>query len=158
MANTLAWRSLVRRKDFQRVYESGVKNVGRLLVVYLLCADDMARAVVASKKVGNAVKRNRAKRLLREAFRRGTLGQPQDVMGLRQRLAPTAEGRPSAEDVDEGRESKDEGKINGLKTNGLWVVLVARRRILAASSREVRSELDDLLADMPGVEPGPHPG
>ena len=54
------------RAEFQKVYEGGVKKVGRLLVVYLLSADDMARGVVASRKVGGAVQRNRAKRLLRE--------------------------------------------------------------------------------------------
>ncbi len=79
------WRSLVRKREFQQVYEQGAKKVGRLVVVYLLVPDgehfagpanvpDLARAVVASKKVGNAVARNRAKRLLREAFRLGALG------------------------------------------------------------------------------------
>ena len=132
-----AWRSLTKKHEFHEVYEHGAKNVGRLLVVYLLPADDMARAVVASKKVGNAVKRNRAKRLLREAFRevfhdgdRGLPdGCPEHAMGILKRLPR-----------DSGSETGDPGAVKGL-----WVVLVARRKILEAGSREVREELDHLL-------------
>lgn len=126
----MIWRSLGKKSDFHEVYGDGVKKVGRFLVVYLLPAEDTARAVVASKKVGNAVRRNRAKRLLREAFRLGVLGRPEGVDGLRSRLFP-----------------KDGGLAAGENTaKGLWVVLVARHRILEASSRQVREELDNLLA------------
>ena len=44
------------------MYEEGVKHVGRLFVLYLYPGDDLARAVVASRKVGGAVTRNRAKK------------------------------------------------------------------------------------------------
>ena len=128
-----AWRSLTKKSEFHKVYEHGAKQVGRLLVVYLLPADDMARAVVASKKVGNAVKRNRAKRLLREAFRQGDLGRPETfsdrVIGIPKRLQR-----------DSGSETGDLRAVEGL-----WVVLIARRNILGADSREVREELDHLL-------------
>ena len=128
-----AWRSLTKKNEFHKVYEQGAKQVGRLLVVYLLPADDMARAVVASKKVGNAVKRNRAKRLLREAFRQGDLGRPETfsdrVIGIPKRLQR-----------DSGSETGDLRAVEGL-----WVVLIARRNILGADSREVREELDHLL-------------
>ncbi len=124
-----AWRSLTKKREFHEVYEHGAKKVGRFLVVYLLPADDMARAVVASKKIGNAVKRNRAKRLLREAFRLGDLGRPEHVMGTPKRLPR-----------DPGSETGSPRAVEGL-----WVVLIARRSILGADSREVREELDHLL-------------
>ena len=62
MSGKIAWRSLARKTEFQKVYAEGAKSVGRLVVVYLLPAADAARAVVASRKVGGAVQRNRAKR------------------------------------------------------------------------------------------------
>ncbi len=143
MSDSPAWRSLVRKSEFQKVYGQGVKKVGRLVVVYLLPADDTARAVVASKKVGGAVARNRAKRVLREALRLGTLGRPDSVEGLLERLAPVRhEGRPGA-----GGEASD-GDVTVAR--GLWVVLVARRAILESRMQDVRSELDSLLADVKG--------
>lgn len=128
----IEWRSLVHKKEFHRVYEEGVKRVGRLLVVYLLPADDPARAVVASRKIGGAVQRNRAKRLLREAHRSGILARRDGFMGVRARFFPDPEAADKAADQT-GRE-------------GLWVVLVARQRIVDATSREVLAELDELLS------------
>lgn len=129
MSGTIAWRSLVRQSEFKTVYAEGAKKVGRTLVVYLLPAADTARAVVASRKVGGAVQRNRAKRVLREAFRKGTLGRAVSVSGISQRLTGVAApvtGAPAP-------------------AQSLWVVLVARRAILAAGAAEVQDEMDRLL-------------
>ena len=62
---------LTRSSQFRAAYDAGEKHVGRLMVLYLLRADSPALrlGVVASRKVGNAVARARARRLLREAYR-----------------------------------------------------------------------------------------
>lgn len=60
-------------RDIAAVLRSGRCRRGRLAVVQALDVDDVTAAqvtVVASRKVGTAVARNRAKRLLREASRR----------------------------------------------------------------------------------------
>jgi ribonuclease P protein component len=61
-----------RRTDFQQVYDNGVRLHGRLLTIFVLstCAPVARIGIAATKKLGGAVVRNRAKRLIREVFRR----------------------------------------------------------------------------------------
>lgn len=63
---------LVRESDFQETFNAGENLPGRLLVLWVRRQPDASRrlGVIASKRTFHfAVERNRAKRLLREAFR-----------------------------------------------------------------------------------------
>ena len=62
---------LRRKEDFDRIYRKG-KSVGDRYVVIFCMRNDLGFnriASLASKKVGNSVKRNRARRLMRESVR-----------------------------------------------------------------------------------------
>jgi ribonuclease P protein component len=61
----------LQRGDFWRVTRQGRRSAGGLVTVYALSRkDDLVRAgVAAGRRVGGAVTRNRARRLIREAWR-----------------------------------------------------------------------------------------
>ncbi|HKX18307.1 MAG TPA: ribonuclease P protein component [bacterium] len=59
------------RADFSRVYREGRRFAGEALAVYVRPTDGGRRVgVTAGRGLGRAVARNRAKRRLREAYRR----------------------------------------------------------------------------------------
>lgn len=62
---------LRKPRDFSRVYSKGVSTASRLVVVYALPSqvDSVRVGVAAGKKLGNAVVRNRIKRIIRAALR-----------------------------------------------------------------------------------------
>ena len=65
-------KEILRKKsDFDAIYRAG-KSVPDRYVVLFLRKNDLPysrTAFLASKKVGNSVQRNRAKRLMRESYR-----------------------------------------------------------------------------------------
>ena len=64
-----------RRAEFQQVFDAGIRVSSRFFTLLIARHEGpVARlGIVASKKLGDAVRRNRAKRLIREVFR---LNQP----------------------------------------------------------------------------------
>ena len=65
--------SLKLNKEFKRVYSRGKNSAGSYVVVYALKNRHFAgtrSGITVSKMIGNAVTRNRIKRLVRECYRK----------------------------------------------------------------------------------------
>lgn len=60
-----------KRKDYSRIYKNGARLYSESFQVLILANDKDTRrlGITVGKKIGNSVKRNRIKRLLREFFR-----------------------------------------------------------------------------------------
>jgi ribonuclease P protein component len=71
-----------RRPEFERAYETGVRISGRFMTVFVVDNGGQAPrlGVAATRKIGAAVVRNRAKRLARELFRRHKMAAGLDVI------------------------------------------------------------------------------
>ena len=71
-------RRVRRRDEYQRVFDLSVRAKGRYVTVLVAPNDagTVRLGIVASRKLGNAVYRNRAKRLIRDIFRRSRIGVP----------------------------------------------------------------------------------
>lgn len=76
-----------RRAEFQEIYNRGAKVHGRYCTVFIKANPDGAGrlGISATRKLGGAVDRNRAKRLIREVFRRNKIAKGFDVVVIPKR-------------------------------------------------------------------------
>ena len=76
-----------RRAEFQQIYQRGARIHGRFATLFLLPNNrDIGRlGVAATRKLGGAVQRNRAKRLIREVFRRNKVPPGYDLVVVAKR-------------------------------------------------------------------------
>ena len=76
-----------RRAEFKRVYERGSRIHSRYSTVFMLPNDrGVGRlGIAATRKLGGSVQRNRAKRLIREVFRRNKIADGFDVVVIPKR-------------------------------------------------------------------------
>jgi len=76
-----------RRAEFQAIYERGTRLHGRFATVFVLPNQGAVGrlGIAATKKLGGAVQRNRAKRLIREVFRRNNIAPGFDVVVIPKR-------------------------------------------------------------------------
>ena len=76
-----------RRVEYQRIYDRGLKVHGKFLTMFTLVNDlQFGRlGIAATRKMGGAVARNKAKRLIREVFRRNKLAPGFDVVVIPRR-------------------------------------------------------------------------
>ena len=65
------FESIKENRAFQRAYARGRYYVGPVLVTYVIKnrSKTLRVGITTGKKVGNAVRRNRSRRVIREAFR-----------------------------------------------------------------------------------------
>ena len=71
MAGFRAPEHIRARADFQRLYDTGRRLSGRLMTIFIGSngTTEPRLGIAATRKIGSAVVRNRAKRLARELFR-----------------------------------------------------------------------------------------
>ena len=76
-----------RRVEYQRIYDQGARQHGRFYTVFFLPNNlEFGRlGIAATRKLGGAVVRNRAKRIVRELYRRTRIAPGFDVVVIPKR-------------------------------------------------------------------------
>jgi ribonuclease P protein component len=82
-----------RRQEFQQAYSRGTRVHGRYVTMFVLRNDrPISRlGIAATKRIGGAVARNRAKRLIREVFRHNNAAPGFDIVVVPKRELLTAD-------------------------------------------------------------------
>ncbi|MEO8585500.1 MAG: ribonuclease P protein component [Acidobacteriota bacterium] len=91
-------RRIGARRDFREAYESGAKQHGRLVVVFARPRPEggFRLGITATRKSGGAVLRNRARRRVREIFRRWRAITPDAALDLVVNVSARATRAPYA--------------------------------------------------------------
>jgi ribonuclease P protein component len=71
-----------RRSEFQQIYAQGRRVQGRFSIVFIMpnAGGPGRLGIAATRKLGDSVERNRAKRLIREVFRRNKIAPGFDIV------------------------------------------------------------------------------
>ena len=96
----LAGEHVRKRADFELIYKTGFKRSGRLMTMFTREreAGPARLGIAATRKMGAAVERNRAKRLVRELFRHNKPAAALDVVVVpRREMLDAAYDRIEAE-------------------------------------------------------------
>ena len=111
----LAGEHVRKRAEFELIYKTGFKRSGRLMTMFTREreAGPARLGIAATRKMGAAVERNRAKRLVRELFRHNNPAAAVDVV-----VVPRREMLDAAYDRIEAEFRSLLGRRAAMRANG----------------------------------------
>ena len=111
----LAGEHVRKRAEFELIYKTGFKRSGRLMTMFTRGreAGPARLGIAATRKMGAAVERNRAKRLVRELFRHNKPAAAVDVV-----VVPRREMLDAAYDRIEAEFRSLLGRRAAMRANG----------------------------------------